>query len=917
MLSSIELNALFDRLGTPPAGRRLVEKARREAPVRDIQSHSGNVITWYSSRKMGRAVGTESRTVEFPAAVQYEHDALVLEYYPQPCELDLILPSDKRTRSSRTQHIPDFLIIRTDQILIEEWREEKRLEKLAAKYPDRFIKEEDGWRFPAVEEYLAAMGITYRLRSADEHPRQYVSNLIFLSDYLSPSCPPVEQSKIGILQGILAEKGVVTLSELLQYPAHNNVSPTNTVEASIVDFSGAITSDDVYKAIADGHMAFDLMNDDISETYRARIYRDETMLAFYQRIESSRDSDEPCRLDVSFEVGTEVDYDGKTYRIALVGRKSVMLQADDGTTELSLEVLEKQYAAGKLTVRSFERHPSEPEDTAAISPEHMEKALERARQLEYADTSPELVIVSRRTLQRLRKAMREAGESAIEQHLALVPKFNQSGNWNRKIPQILIAKIESFVKEEFNTPINIDKGTAYKKFLDACQVAGLKPCSSKTFNKEIDRLASVRKRKGKRFAYQTQPIVWYLKLNEPIHGVRPFQYIHIDHTPLEILLCSPRMKTSKWHVWLSLAIDAESRRVVGFYLSFEPPSYRSCMMVLRDIVRRHGRMPDMLVVDNGKEFKSREFKRVCNLYGCSIRYRPAGQPRHGSVMERLFGTTESQLIHNLSGNTQLMKHVRMVTKSVNPRNFVEWTLPALHGALDYYFEELYGTENHPAHGEAPVEHFTARMAETGMRLHRIVRFDRRFLIETCPAPNAGGTRVVDGQRGVKINHIWYWTNAFAGAGLDGRAVDVRIDPWDVRYVYALVGGKWIRCESKLAWRLRQYTVIELRYAFEELAKEHNINKKDLTPERVAEWMKVLDARNFDDRLREQQHEARLVYERLGMATVESPIPQALPPVTIEPTRVPMVRSTSIGTDLLLLSGNETTVVIEEEEYELF
>ena len=80
-LSPIELNALFERLGTPLAGRRLVETARREAPVRDIQSHSGNVITWYSSRKMGGlSIGTESRTVEFPAVIQYEHNPLVLEY---------------------------------------------------------------------------------------------------------------------------------------------------------------------------------------------------------------------------------------------------------------------------------------------------------------------------------------------------------------------------------------------------------------------------------------------------------------------------------------------------------------------------------------------------------------------------------------------------------------------------------------------------------------------------------------------------------------------------------------------------------------------------------------------------------------------------------------------------------------------
>ena len=88
ILSPIELNDLFDRLGTPAKGRRSVEKARKEAPVRDIQSNSSNVITWYSSKKMGRAIGTESRTCEFPAVVQFEHDPLVLEYYPQPCYLN-------------------------------------------------------------------------------------------------------------------------------------------------------------------------------------------------------------------------------------------------------------------------------------------------------------------------------------------------------------------------------------------------------------------------------------------------------------------------------------------------------------------------------------------------------------------------------------------------------------------------------------------------------------------------------------------------------------------------------------------------------------------------------------------------------------------------------------------------------------
>jgi len=65
------------------------------------------------------------------------------------------------------------------------------------------------------------------------------------------------------------------------------------------------------------------------------------------------------------------------------------------------------------------------------------------------------------------------------------------------------------------------------------------------------------------------------------------QYVHIDHAPLEVLLGTPGDGDNLARPWLSLAIDAESRAIVGAFLSSEPPSCRSCTTVLRDIVRRN------------------------------------------------------------------------------------------------------------------------------------------------------------------------------------------------------------------------------------------------------------------------------------------------------------------------------------------
>ena len=60
--------------------------------------------------------------------------------------------------------------------------------------------------------------------------------------------------------------------------------------------------------------------------------------------------------------------------------------------------------------------------------------------------------------------------------------------------------------------------------------------------------------------------------------------------------------------------DAYSRRFLAVYLTFDPPSYRSVMMVLRICVQRFGRLPQILVVDGGREFNSVYFDTRLSRY---------------------------------------------------------------------------------------------------------------------------------------------------------------------------------------------------------------------------------------------------------------------------------------------------------------
>lgn len=135
MLTKFELTDLFDRIGTPQPGRTMIERARACAPVREVQSRGGNVITLLASRKMGREIRTESRHIEFAAAINHEYDSAVLEYYAQPCELKLELIDDVTGEIRSIQHFPDFLVIRQDAITLEEWKSQDKLERLAQRFP--------------------------------------------------------------------------------------------------------------------------------------------------------------------------------------------------------------------------------------------------------------------------------------------------------------------------------------------------------------------------------------------------------------------------------------------------------------------------------------------------------------------------------------------------------------------------------------------------------------------------------------------------------------------------------------------------------------------------------------------------------------------------------------------------------------
>jgi len=384
---------------------------------------------------------------------------------------------------------------------------------------------------------------------------------------------------------------------------------------------------------------------------------------------------------------------------------------------------------------------------------------------------------------------------------------------------------------------------------------------------------------------------------------RPFEIGHIDHTQLDVELVCSRTGSNLGRPWATFLVDAYSRRLLAVYLTFDSPSYRSCLMALRICVQRHARLPQIVVVDNGAEFNSTYFETLLATFECTKKQRPPAKARFGSVCERLFGTSNTQFVHNLVGNTQITRNVRQVTKSVNPKNQAVWTLGSLYEYLCTWAYEVYDTDEHPALFQSPRDGFAAGMAISGNRVHRMIPYDENFQILTLPTTKSGKAKVQIG-RGVKINSIYYWSNSFRDPQIENTSVQIRYDPFNIGIAYAFVRGQWVECISQYYAEFQGRSEKELKLASAELRKRssNHARQSQSYAKKLAEFLASVEEQEGLLEQRSYDAEAREVFRIIdgGKATTSRNEQTKIIPANFENTDTPADQDEALIPDTLVV-----------------
>jgi len=180
--------------------------------------------------------------------------------------------------------------------------------------------------------------------------------------------------------------------------------------------------------------------------------------------------------------------------------------------------------------------------------------------------------------------------------------------------------------------------------------------------KERDEFEVTKAREGTKNAWQKHG-----QINPFEKPSYPLQRVEADHTRLDLFVVDDETRLPIGRPTITSILDVFTGYPLGIYIGFEPPSYTAVMHALnhaifpKSYVKKtypkfkndwvaHG-LPEVLVVDNGKEFLSKHLVHACNQLQIELVHCPVKKPWYKGAVERYFRTINQSLLHQTKGTT--------------------------------------------------------------------------------------------------------------------------------------------------------------------------------------------------------------------------------------------------------------------------
>ena len=203
----------------------------------------------------------------------------------------------------------------------------------------------------------------------------------------------------------------------------------------------------------------------------------------------------------------------------------------------------------------------------------------------------------------------------------------------------------------------------------------------------------------------------------------PLQLAEIDHSPIDAFVICSRTFIPMGRPIITVCIDVFTRALLGIYISFDKPSYRSVAHCMKHslLPKLDVQFPEIeiknpwfaygtmarLSVDNGQEFHSDEFDALCFANDIDLVYAKRKTGWHKPHIERFLGTLNRGLIHTIPGTS----FGNVIEKGdYNPKKDAVLTLDELKAYVYKWVCDDYSTHPHRSTGLMPISAWERHIA---------------------------------------------------------------------------------------------------------------------------------------------------------------------------------------------------------------
>jgi putative transposase len=214
-----------------------------------------------------------------------------------------------------------------------------------------------------------------------------------------------------------------------------------------------------------------------------------------------------------------------------------------------------------------------------------------------------------------------------------------------------------------------------------------------------------------------------------VKTIRVLERVEIDHTIMDLFVIDSERKILLGRPTLTVVIDAHTRAVLAFYISFTPPSWLSVMEALKRAILPKGNLksaypeihntwdcfglPEQIICDNGKEFVSINFEDAAHALNIQIQYCPPREPWFKAKVERFMRTANQGLFHSLPGTT-FGKQYNL--PDYDPTKHASIDFGSLTKILHMWVVDIYMQEYHSGIQNTPAAMWREEAAKTPPRL---------------------------------------------------------------------------------------------------------------------------------------------------------------------------------------------------------